>query len=69
VSWDKTVRQIVRESHQAGALDVLRAVLDQFDLEPEAVCLARSWAERMYRDPDSFNQFIRDSQAAREGTR
>ena len=71
MSWETetwaTVKQIGRNAHAAGCLDVLRAVLEQFELEPDHYCLARSWAERMYRDPNSFQQFVSDSQAAREG--
>lgn len=64
--WDKTVAQIVREAHTAGCMDTLRAILDCFDMEPDHSCMARTWAEQLYRDPETFNQFVRDSQARRE---
>ena len=69
MTWQKTVKQIVRESHMAGAHDVLRAFLDEADKDVHHDCLAVNWARRMYSDPETFNAFIRDSQAHREGTR
>lgn len=66
-SWDRTVKQIVHEAHMTGALDVLRAVLDCFDMEPEHECMAKSWASRMWSDPETFSEFVRNAQEAREG--
>jgi hypothetical protein len=65
VTWDKTVKQIVHEAHMKGALDVLRAVLDCFDMEPDHSCMARTWAEQMYRDPTSFDEFVRQARETR----
>lgn len=65
MAWDKTIRQHVRDSHASGAWDLLRALLDHS--EPEHECQALEWARRLYRDPETFNQFVRDSQAEREG--
>lgn len=64
--WDRTVKQIIRTAHQEGCMDVLRAVLDEFEKDPH-VCVARDWAERMWQDPEAFADFVRDSQNAREG--
>ena len=64
--WDRTVKQIVRTAHQEGAMDVLRAVLDEFDRDSH-VCVARDWAERLYRDPEAFSEFVHAAQRAREG--
>ena len=68
MGWEKTVRQIVRESHAEGAMDMLRRLLDEFDREPH-VCLARDLANRLYADPEAFSAFVHDSQAKREGLR
>ena len=65
MAWDRTVRQIVHDSHREGCWDLLRALLDH--AEPEHECQALEWAYRLYRDPQSFNEFVRDAQIAREG--
>lgn len=67
MTWDKTVRQIVRDSHREGCWDFLRALLDRAENEPEHECQALEWARRLYRDPEAFDRFVRDSQTAREG--
>ena len=66
MSWDKTVKQIVRESHQAGCMDVLRAFLDEADKDVHHDCLATAWARRMYMDPDLFSAFVNQAQRERE---
>lgn len=66
MSWDKTVRQIVRDSHREGCWDLLRAVLDASDQEPGHECQALEFVRRLYRDPQAFDQFVRDSQVLRE---
>lgn len=64
--WEKTIRQIVRDSHREGAWDLLRAVLDASEHEAGHECEALEFVRRLYRDPHSFDAFVRDSQQARE---
>lgn len=68
MSWDLTVKQIVRQAHAEGVSDLLRALLDTADAEPGHECHALEWARRLYADPQNFDRFVRDSQTAREET-
>lgn len=66
MTWEKTVRQIVRDSHREGCWDLLRAALDIADQEPSHECQALEFVRRLYRDPNAFDAFVRDSQQVRE---
>lgn len=67
MSWPKTVKQIFRDSHEAGVLDLLHAVLNKFEEEPDHhACQTREWAERLYRDPELLKAFVHDCQRRRE---
>ena len=64
---DRTVAQIFRDAHESGVLDLLHALLDHFEQEPDHhVCLTREWAERLYRDPTALKAFVHDAQRRRE---
>ena len=61
------IRKIVHFSHEAGAMDVLRAILDEADqLDPGHDCMGLALARRLFRDPDALNGFLNAARDRRE---
>lgn len=65
---NEALRKIIHHAHEAGAMDTLRAILDEAEtLDPGHECMGIALAKRLFRDPDALNGFLTAARERREG--